>query len=1008
MHNVSRCSHTLLAVLLLMPLPAPGSAQGGGQGQQGPPAPAINQATDPLLRPFRWRSIGPVGQGGRVDDFAVVESDPSTFYVGFATGGLWKTTNNGTTFEPVFDTYSNHSIGDVAVAPSDPNVVWVGTGEPNNRQSSSFGDGIYQSTDAAKTFTHMGLRETQTIARILVHPRNPEVVWVAATGHLFGPNAERGVFKSADGGRTWRKVLFVDDHTGATELVMDPSNPDVLFAAMYQRRRAAWGFVGGGPGSGIWRSDDGGERWTRVTDGGLPTGTLGRVAMDFSRSNPNVIYAQIETAPDKERVVARAGGQGGQGGQAGGPQAGGGGFGGAPQCPTTGVVGGQQGGGGGAGQQQPAEPDPQCSGVWRSNDKGRTWEFLSNQNARPMYFSQIRVDPNNENTIYTAGVQSYKSTDGGRTWRVMRGQGHVDHHAIWIDPANSRHVLYGNDGAVDVSWDGGETWESLRSWAVGQPYHASVDMRRPYYVCTGLQDNGSWCGPSSVRSGPILAQDWYRVGGGDGFYSQIDPTDWMVLFSESQGGNMNRYNLRTGEQQNIRPRAPLRPGQGPGGGGGGGGQFANLTPEQQAAFRRGNIQPAPPEGTQFRWNWNTPILLSPHNPSVIYVGGNRFFKSYDRGNTWTMSGDLTKAVDRDARELMGQKGTLPRCGRERSGACILSKNDGVNAWGTIITIAESPLVPGILWAGTDDGNLQVSKDGGATWTEVGKNIPGTTREYYISRVEASSCDAATAYLSVDGHRHDDLKPYVWVTRDYGATWTSIAGNLPAYGNVNTIRQDPRNASLLYLGTEFAFYASLDEGKSWQRFMTNLPSTRFDDLLVHPRDNDLVLSTHGRSIWILDDVTPLQGLTPEVVAQDAHLFPPRSAVAWKNDPTRSRSVTGDKNFRGENAPDGTAISYYLKAAASGEVKITIAHAATGEVFRNLDGTMEQGMNRVQWNLRGNPPPRPAAQAGGGGGGFGGQQQGPMARPGLYRVTLTVGGRDYTQMVEVEEDRWLTER
>jgi len=744
MHTASRCSRTLLTALFLAPLPTLVSAQGGGQGQQqAPAAPAINQATDPLLKPFRWRSIGPVGQGGRVDDFAVVESDPSTFYVGFATGGLWKTTNHGTTFEPVFDTFTSASIGDVAVAPSHPDIVWVGTGEANNRQSSSFGDGIYKSTDGAKTFTHMGLRETQTVARFLIHPRNPDVVWVAANGHLFGPNPERGVFKTADGGRTWRKVLFVDDHTGATELVMDPSNPDVLFAATYQRRRTAWGFAGGGPSSGIWRSDDGGERWSRVSGNGLPNGTMGRVALDFSRSNPNVIYAQIEVAPDEERLVAQGQRQGGGAGQAGtggpGAQAGGGG-GGPPQCPTTGVIqeaGAGGGGGGGGGQQQPAEPDPQCSGVWRSNDKGRTWEFLSNQNARPMYFSQIRVDPSNENTVYTAGVQSYKSTDGGKTWRTLQGQGHVDHHALWIDPNDSRHVMYGNDGSVDVSWDGGETWESLRSWAVGQPYHASVDLRRPYFVCTGLQDNGSWCGPSSVREGPILAQDWYRVGGGDGFYSQIDPTDWMILYSESQGGNMNRYNLRTGESQSIRPRAPLRPGQGPGGGGGGGGQFQNLTPEQQEAFRRGNIAPQPPEGTQFRWNWNTPMLLSPHNPSVIYVGGNRLFKSFNRGETWTMTGDLTKAIDRDTREIMGQKGTLPRCGRERSGACILSKHDGTSAWGTLVTIAESPLVPGVLWVGTDDGNVQVSKDGGATWTEVGKNIPGGTKEYYVSRVEAS-------------------------------------------------------------------------------------------------------------------------------------------------------------------------------------------------------------------------------------------------------------------------------
>ncbi|GIW52620.1 MAG: hypothetical protein KatS3mg081_1975 [Gemmatimonadales bacterium] len=962
----------------------------------------INQSDDPLLRAFRWRSIGPAGQGGRVDDIAVVEDDPSTFYVGFATGGVWKTTNNGTTFEPIFDTYSAASIGDIAIAPSNPDIVWVGTGEPNNRQSSSFGDGIYKSTDGGKTFSHMGLRETQTIARIVIHPTNPDIVWVAAVGHLFGPNSERGVFKTQDGGRTWRRVLYVDENTGATDLAIDPSNPNTLFAATYQRRRTAWGFVGGGPGSGIWRSDDGGETWNRITGNGLPSGTMGRIALDFSRSNPNVIYAQIEVAPDKLPVVAQRG-RGGQGqGGAQGP-GGGGGFGGPPQCPQTGVVQESEAESEepGAQQQQAPEPDPECSGIWRSNDKGRTWEFLANQNVRPMYFSQIRVDPNDENTVYTAGVQAYKSTDGGRTWRILRGMGHVDHHAIWINPKNSRHVMYGNDGSVDVSYDGGETWESLRSWAVGQPYHVSVDMRRPYYVCTGLQDNGSWCGPSSVRSGPILNQDWYRVGGGDGFYTAVDPTDWTIVYSESQNGNVNRYDLKTGEQRSIRPRAPLRPGQTPGGGAGQ--FFQQLSPEEQERFRRGNIVPPPPEGTQFRWNWNTPILISPHNPRLIYVGGNRLFKSYDRGDTWTMTEDLTKAIDPDRREIMGQRGSLPRCGRERVGPCILSKNDGVNAWGTITTIAESPVVPGILWVGTDDGNIQVSRDGGATWTEVGKNIPGGTKEYYISRIEASYFDPATAYVSVDGHRHDDLRPYVWVTRDYGATWTSIAGNLPPYGNVNTIRQDPRNPKLLYLGTEFAFYVSLDEGKTWKRFMTNLPTTRFDDVLVHPRDNDLVLATHGRSIWIADDITPLQQLNDSVLQQDVYLFQPRSAVLWKTDRTRSRSVTGDKNFAGENAPDGTAISYYLKAPAR-EVKIAIVNAVTGEVFRNLDGSAEPGINRVQWDLRGNPPPRRQGQ----GGGFGGQQRGPLATPGVYRVVLTVDDQEYWRNVEVLEDIWLMER
>ncbi len=961
---------TLIAGLASLAVTAAPAQAQGGRGGQATPGPAINQSDDPMLRPFRWREIGPVGQGGRVDDLAVVESDPSTFYVGFATGGIWKTTNAGTTFAPIFDTYGTHSIGDLALAPSNPDILYVGTGEPNNRQSSSFGDGMYKSTDAGRTFTHIGLRETQSIARVVVHPTNPDIVWVAAMGHLFGPNPDRGVFKSTDGGRTWRKTLFVDDYTGATEIVIDPSNPNTLFAATYQRQRTTWGFRGGGPGSGIWKSENAGDTWTRVTGNGLPGGTMGRIALDFARSNPNVMYAQIEVGPDREPPVVAQ------------PQQG---------------RGGAAAGGGGRGRGSNLPPDPQVSGIWRSNDKGRTWTFASNENQRPMYYSQLRVDPNNPDIVYVGGVSASKSIDGGKTFNSMQsGMGHVDHHAMWINPQNSQHVIYGNDGSIDVSFDGGEAWVSLRTWAVGQPYHVSVDMRRPYFVCTGLQDNGSWCGPSAVRSGSLSKEDWYNVGGGDGFYTAVDPTDWTIVYSESQNGNINRLNLRTGEQQSIRPRGRTAAGGRGGGGGFGGGNF------------QPNIVPEPPAGTPFRFNWNTPIVLSPHNPNIVYTGANYFFKSLNRGDTWTMSEDLTKQLYGDGLAVMDQPNTMPGCGRARVGACILSKNDGTNTWGTIITISESPIVPGILWVGTDDGNIQVSRDGGATWTEVGRNVPGGTKEYYVSRVEASYVDPATAYVSVDGHRHNDLAPYVFVTRDYGQTWTSISAGLPQYGNVNTVRQDPKNANLLYVGTEFNFFISLDEGRTWKKFMNDLPVVRIDDVLVHPRDNDLVLATHGRSIQVMDDITPLQQLNDEVMTADAHLFEPRSAVLWKNDRTRSRAVTGSQNWRGPNAATGTAISYYLRAAPAGDVRLTITDLTTGTVFRNLTATKEAGINRVQWNLRGDPPPQAEGQQQGGFGGFGGQQQGPLASPGVYRITLSVGGRDYVRNVVVEEDVWLMER
>jgi hypothetical protein len=514
-------------------------------------------------------------------------------------------------------------------------------------------------------------------------------------------------------------------------------------------------------------------------------------------------------------------------------------------------------------------------------------------------------------------------------------------------------------------------------------------MRRPYYVCTGLQDNGSWCGPSSVRSGDILSQDWYRIGGGDGFFTAVDPTDPFVVFTESQNGNVSRLDLRTGQSQSIRPRGRPQAGRGGGGGGRGG-------PPQPS-----NIVPEPPEGSQIRWNWSTPFMLSPHNPRIIYVGGNRLFRSYDRGDTWVMSPDLTRQVDRSTLSIMGLRGDLPGCNRNTRGQeCVLSRNDGVSNYGTIVTLSESSLAPGLLWIGTDDGAVQFSRDGGTTWTNVTANLR-VPEHYYVSRVEASHFDPATAYVALDGHRSDDLKPYVYVTRDYGQSWTSIASNLPASGNVNVIKQDPRNRNLLYAGTEFAFYVSLDEGASWQRFMNNLPIVRIDDVIVHPRDNDLVLATHGRSVWIMDDVSPLQQLTPDVLAQDAHLFAPREAVLWKNDRRLARSVTGHKNFEGENAPPGSALSYYLKNPA-GEASIVITELATGRVFRNITGPGEAGLNRVQWNLRGNPPPRQEGQQGGGGGG---QQQGPIAEPGVYRVTLSAGGREYSQNLVVVEDNWM---
>jgi len=930
------------------------SAQSAVQGIPGPaggpraaPTPPVNPSSDPPLRGFEWRSIGPLTMGGRADEVAVVESDPRIFYIGYATSGVWKTVNAGTTFEPIFDDYPTSSIGSLAVSQSNPDVVWVATGEGNNRQSSSFGNGVYRSTDAGASFTHVGLSGTQSIHRIVVHPTDPDIAWVAAVGHLFGPNPERGVFRTVDGGRSWERVLFVDEDTGATDIVLDPSDPQTLYAATYQRRRTRWGFNGGGSGSGIWKSADGGTTWTRLAGNGLPRGIMGRIGLDVSRSNPNVVYALIEVAADQ------AGGEASSG------------------------------------------PDPERSGIWRSTNRGESWEFRSNENNRPMYYSLVRVDPNDENVVYTGGSNLSRSTDGGRSFRPLPGipYVHVDHHHIWIDPADSDHLLIANDGSVDVSRDGGDTFESFRTIPAAQFYQVSVDMRRPYYVCGGLQDNGSWCGPSAVRGLYIPADSWYRVGGGDGTYSAVDPTDFNIVYSQSQNGNARRSDLAAGEPMGLASErvdatflrgTPIRP-----------------TPPGEDGTG-GNVVPEPPAGESYRWNWSTPFILSHHNPRTLYMGGNRLFKSVDRGDAWRAGPDLTRQVDRDGLEIMGVRGDAPACGQSRGTACIHSKNDGVSFYGTITTVAESPVQPGVLWAGTDDGNVQVSRDDNRTWTEVSQNVDGPGAGCWVSRVEASWTDVATAYASFDCHRSDDLAPYVYMTRDFGESWTSIVGDLPSTGNVNVVRQDPLNERLLYVGTEFGFFVSVDEGSSWRELMTGLPTVRVDDVVVHPRDGDLILGTHGRGALVLDDITPLQQLTDQVLARDVHLFQPRDAVRWRVDARLATGSTGVKKFYGRNPAQGTAIHYLLREAPGAPITITIHDAVTGELFRTLLGTTQQGMNRIQWDLRGDPPEARA------GGGRGGASAPPLANVGSYRVTLTVGGRDYSRVVRVLEDDWMRQQ
>ena len=992
--------------------------------RQAQPAPApeprlINQSSDPLLAPFRFRSIGPASMGGRIDDIAVSETDSNIIYIGYATGGVFKSENNGTTWESVFEEYPTASIGDIAIHPTNPNIVYIGTGEANNRQTSSFGDGIYKTTDGGRTFQNLGLRETQTIARIVIDPKNPETVYVAVPGHLFGPNKERGIYKTTDGGKTWTNVKFIDEDTGFTDIAMDPANSNILYAASYQRRRMGCCFNGGGPGSALWKTTDAGKSWTKLTVG-LPPGTYGRIALDVSRSNPNVVYAQIEagqvgqplttaandpgaateTTPAGAAAVPGAPAATAQSGAVAAPVAGGVAAG-APgaAAAATPTPGGGRGGynwcnnagperGFGRGAQPGATPPPLDNGrggLFRSDNKGGTWTHVSNCNARPMYFSQLRVDPTNDKTIYVAGLPVAKSLDGGRSFATLddagghNSPGHVDQHAIWIDPKNPRHLLIGNDGGLNVSWDQGRTWDFVNTMATSLAYWVSADMRRPYYVYIGLQDNGSWGGPSATRSANgILNSDWFGIGGGDGFQTAVDPTDFNIVYTESQDGNTNRYDLRNGRVQSIRPRASAlgRGGRGGAAQAGGGRGAANV------------LNAAPTD--QYRFNWNTPFQLSPHNPSVVWLGGNRLFKSYNRGDTWTASADLTKQIDRNVVSVMGVPGNRT----------MLSKNDGVVAYSTIISLSESPVIPGVVWAGTDDGNVQVSKDGGTAFTEVWKNLPGLPPNhlYWISRIEASHFDAATAYVSVDGHRSNDLKPYLFVTRDYGQTWQSVAGNLPALGFIQVVREDPRNRDLLYVGTEFGLFASTDGGKSWNRFMNNLPTARVDDILVHPRDNDLIVATHARGVWIADDITALQQATTEVQGQDAILFDIRPTVLWLTDRQRGQQTGGQRAFVGENPPRGAAIGYYLKTAATGDVKIAISDGS-GRVVRTIDGSKRAGINRVVWNLS-------VGQGAQAAGGFG-RGAATAVPAGTYMVTLEVGGKKLTKPLTLLEDVWMRE-
>jgi photosystem II stability/assembly factor-like uncharacterized protein len=936
-----------------------------GRSEQAPPASTGSAPFDSL----HFRPIGPASMSGRTTDLAVYEVNPSTYYVATAHGGLWKTVNNGTTFEALLQDQGTMSIGDVTISQSNPDLIWVGSGESSNRQSVSWGDGVYKSTDGGKTFTNVGLHTSKAINRIVIDPRDNNIVFVAATGSLWGPGGERGIFKTVDGGKTWKQTLKVDDDTGANEVAMDPSNSQILYATMYQRRRTQCCFNGGGQGSGIFKSTDGGETWSKLK-GDVLDGPLGRIAIDVYRKRPNILYALIEGLP-----VAGAG-RGGRGGEEAPGAA-------APAAAQAAFAGFGRGGGG------PLNTAP--TGMYRSDDAGATWRKVNNANPRPMYFSQIDIDPTDPEVVYLGGVGLHQTLDGGKTIATDVAEPiHDDVHAIWINPSNPHHVLIGNDGGLAVSYDRAKTWAFLPNLPVGLFYHVSYDLAIPFNVCGGMQDNYNWCGPSAVRGAVGIANyHWSTLQGGDGFHVLQDPSDYRIAFSESQDGNVVRVDRVTGETMGIRPTAA--PGEPP-----------------------------------LRWHWDTPIMLSPHDPKVVYAAANKVFRSADRGLSWvSISSDLTKNQNRDDIVTMGVKGSEIQ----------FSRNDGIAAWPALTSLAESPKRAGVLYAGTDDGSLAVTRDGGKSWTPIYDNVAGAPKGLFVSEVVPSKFDEGTVYVTLDGHRENNFETWIYASSDYGQSFRAISANLK--GEVaRTLTEDLRNPDVLYLGTDTGLFLTLDRGKSWQRLRANLPTVRIDEITLHPRDNSMILATHGRAIWILDHLEPIQEYAAtQTAAADARLFTPPSYAMYRR-PVRDKNYEfwGNQVFLGENPPQAAIIAWYQKKPVTSlQLKVT---DSSGREVRELSGATLAGVNRAGiqsacWDLRVQPLPaltaagrgqaaegrggdQPGRQGGPGGGGpaqspfgagcggaaaaggrggfgAGGGNPGPLVLAGTYSIALVVDGK-----------------
>ena len=872
---------------------------------------------------LKFRLIGPAVASGRVMSIAVNPRDKFEYYVGVASGGVWKTVNDGTTWTPVFDKEGSYSIGWITLDPNDPAVVWVGTGESNSQRSVSYGDGIYRSDDGGKNWTNLGLKKSEHIGRVVIDPRDSKVVYVAAEGPLWGPGGDRGLYKTTDGGKNWKAVLTISENTGVVDVAIDPSNPDIVYAAAYQRRRHVFTLIDGGPESAIYKSTDAGASWNKLKSG-LPTVDMGRIGLAVSPADPNVVYATIEAGDGK-------------------------------------------------------------GGVFRSDDKGATWERRNEFDAGAMYYARVVADPKNVDRIFVMNVTMRESLDGGKTLhKVEETNHHGDDHMVWIDPEDTKHWIFGSDGGMYETWDNAKNWEFKANLPTVQFYDVAVDNALPFYnVCGGTQDNFSWCGPARTRNlNGIVNSDWYVTTGGDGFHSQVDPEDANTVYSESQYGVLVRYDKPTGQELLLQPQ-------------------------------EGKGEPP------LRWNWDSPVIISPHSHTRIYFAANKLFRSDDRGDTWkAISGDLTRQIDRNKLPVMGRVWEPD----------AVAKNQSTSFYGNIVALSESPKKEGLIYVGTDDGLIQVTADGGANWTKYDKfaGIPETT---YVSRLAASRHDANTVYASFDNHKNEDFKPYLLRSTDAGKTWTSIAGNLPENGPVLAFAEDTVNANLLFAGTEFGAFFTVDGGSHWVQLKGGLPTIAVRDMVIQAREGDLVIATFGRGFYVLDDISALRQIKAESLEHSAAMFPVKDSLLYiERHPLGGpkKGFQGDAFYTADNPPYGAVFTAYLKEklktkkekrqdaekeaakknqtlpyptndelrAEAEEPKpevYFVVYDESGAPIRRVEGGIESGFQRAAWDLRYSAPSlRESTEEGEDFAPAG--TQGPLVISGTYRVQMfqKVGG------------------